>query len=240
MDLELPGTSGIEATRRLKERFPALKVVILTVFEAPETVMQAICAGADGYDRSSYPILKEVFCRLFSSELSCALWQFRKHDPPGGIDDVGDPGRLVKLGVVPYGSFGRVGIAKRKNPSSSKRGRGIAMAWGDMAFAHEIGHTIGLKHASKAHGEGGGGSAEGDWPYAHGSIGLQNFGVITQESTPPGDFDFGQWDVRLVGRTPGEEVEWVFPVADRGLCSVRTAVGGSGRGSGTPRGTRTR
>lgn len=49
MDLELPGTSGIEATRRLKERFPALKVVILTVFEAPETVMQAICAGADGY-----------------------------------------------------------------------------------------------------------------------------------------------------------------------------------------------
>lgn len=153
--------------------------------------------------RSSYPILKEVFCRLFSSKLSCALWQFRKHDPPGGIDDIGDPGRLVKLGVVPYGSFGRVGIAKRKNPSSSKRGRGIAMAWGDMAFAHEIGHTIGLKHASKAHGEGGGGSAEGDWPYAHGSIGLQNFGVITQESTPPGDFDFGQWDVRLVDPCPG-------------------------------------
>jgi DNA-binding NarL/FixJ family response regulator len=49
MDIELPGVSGIEATRRLKVLFPALPVVTLTVFDEPATILEAICAGADGY-----------------------------------------------------------------------------------------------------------------------------------------------------------------------------------------------
>jgi DNA-binding NarL/FixJ family response regulator len=49
MDLELPGISGIEATRRLKAINPALSVVVLTVFEEPATILDAIAAGVDGY-----------------------------------------------------------------------------------------------------------------------------------------------------------------------------------------------
>ncbi|HHN74725.1 MAG TPA: response regulator transcription factor [Acidobacteria bacterium] len=49
MDIEMPGINGIEATRRLKQLCPQLKVLVLTVFEASETILQAICAGADGY-----------------------------------------------------------------------------------------------------------------------------------------------------------------------------------------------
>jgi DNA-binding NarL/FixJ family response regulator len=49
MDLELPGTGGIEATRRLKKQSPNLAIVILTVFEEPTTILEAISAGADGY-----------------------------------------------------------------------------------------------------------------------------------------------------------------------------------------------
>lgn len=49
MDLELPGMSGIEATRRVKAQSPRTAVVVLTVFEEPATVLEAICAGADGY-----------------------------------------------------------------------------------------------------------------------------------------------------------------------------------------------
>ncbi len=49
MDVALPGSSGIEATRRLKLLSPATLVVILTVFEEPATILEAICAGADGY-----------------------------------------------------------------------------------------------------------------------------------------------------------------------------------------------
>jgi DNA-binding NarL/FixJ family response regulator len=48
-DLEMPGLDGIQATRRLKAALPRLKVVVLTVFEQPETILEAICAGADGY-----------------------------------------------------------------------------------------------------------------------------------------------------------------------------------------------
>ena len=49
MDLELPGMNGIEATRRLKSSLPGIKVVVLTVFEEPRLIVEAICAGADGY-----------------------------------------------------------------------------------------------------------------------------------------------------------------------------------------------
>jgi DNA-binding NarL/FixJ family response regulator len=49
MDLELPGLSGIEATRQLKQLTPNLSVVLLTAFEEPITILEAITAGADGY-----------------------------------------------------------------------------------------------------------------------------------------------------------------------------------------------
>ena len=49
MDVEMPGMNGIEATRELKKAVPEIGVVILTVFEEPETILEAICAGADGY-----------------------------------------------------------------------------------------------------------------------------------------------------------------------------------------------
>jgi DNA-binding NarL/FixJ family response regulator len=49
VDVELPGMSGIEATRHLKKLVPDLSVVMLTVFEEPATILEAITAGADGY-----------------------------------------------------------------------------------------------------------------------------------------------------------------------------------------------
>ena len=49
MDLELPEMTGIEATRRLKCLLPDTPVVVLTVFEQPHRILEAICAGADGY-----------------------------------------------------------------------------------------------------------------------------------------------------------------------------------------------
>ncbi len=49
MDLGLPGTGGIEATERLKAMIPEMKIVALTAFEEPHSVLAAICAGIDGY-----------------------------------------------------------------------------------------------------------------------------------------------------------------------------------------------
>ncbi len=49
MDLALPGTDGITATRLMKEMLPDIPIVVLTAFEEPRRVLDAICSGADGY-----------------------------------------------------------------------------------------------------------------------------------------------------------------------------------------------
>lgn len=49
MDIELPGKSGIEATRELREILPDVPIVMLTAFEDPRVVLEAISAGASGY-----------------------------------------------------------------------------------------------------------------------------------------------------------------------------------------------
>lgn len=49
MDIHLPGLSGIECVRQLKERDPSALVVMLTVYEDTEQVFQALQAGATGY-----------------------------------------------------------------------------------------------------------------------------------------------------------------------------------------------
>ncbi|MFN8547184.1 MAG: response regulator transcription factor [Candidatus Eisenbacteria bacterium] len=49
MDIDLPGIRGTEATRLLKRDWPDLLIVMLTVFEEPRDILDAICAGADGY-----------------------------------------------------------------------------------------------------------------------------------------------------------------------------------------------
>ncbi len=54
MDVRLPGISGIEATRRIRNAQPATKVVMLTVSDDEEDLFGAIRAGASGY------LLKEV------------------------------------------------------------------------------------------------------------------------------------------------------------------------------------
>ncbi|WP_395750714.1 response regulator [Prosthecobacter sp.] len=49
LDVGLPGMSGLDGIRLIKERAPKTLVVILTVFEDDDKVFQAICAGAAGY-----------------------------------------------------------------------------------------------------------------------------------------------------------------------------------------------
>ncbi len=49
VDIGLPGKSGIEGIRLLKERHPKLVLVVLTVFDDDRRIFDAICAGASGY-----------------------------------------------------------------------------------------------------------------------------------------------------------------------------------------------
>ncbi len=49
VDLGLPGMSGTEGIAILRERFPKMALVVLTVYEDNERVFRALCAGANGY-----------------------------------------------------------------------------------------------------------------------------------------------------------------------------------------------
>lgn len=49
MDVVLPVMNGIEATQRIKERWPEVKVIMLTSHGEQEKVFSAFTAGADGY-----------------------------------------------------------------------------------------------------------------------------------------------------------------------------------------------
>lgn len=48
-DIGLPGMTGIEGARILRERFPDVPILALTVYDDDKNVFEAICAGASGY-----------------------------------------------------------------------------------------------------------------------------------------------------------------------------------------------
>jgi DNA-binding NarL/FixJ family response regulator len=54
MDIEMPFMNGIEATEKVKQKYPHIKIIMLTVFDNDENIFNAIKAGADGY------LLKEI------------------------------------------------------------------------------------------------------------------------------------------------------------------------------------
>lgn len=54
MDIDMPEMNGIQATKIIKEQFPHIKILMLTIYDDDENIFQAIQAGADGY------LLKEI------------------------------------------------------------------------------------------------------------------------------------------------------------------------------------
>lgn len=109
-DIGLPGMSGIDGIRILKERYPGLAILMLTVYEDDERIFDAICAGACGYllkktpparllealreaVRGGAPMSPEVAARVVSL--------FREIRPPdrSGYDLSPHETRLLKLFV---------------------------------------------------------------------------------------------------------------------------------------------
>lgn len=54
MDIEMPVLNGIESTQVIKQKYPQIKIIMLTAFDNDENIFNAIKAGADGY------LLKEI------------------------------------------------------------------------------------------------------------------------------------------------------------------------------------
>ena len=109
-DIGLPGMSGIEGIKLLKERHPDLLVLMLTVYDDDERIFDAMCAGASGYLLKKTPpvrlleSLKEAVAggAPMSPEVACRVISlFREIRPPERADYDLTPHetRLLKLFV---------------------------------------------------------------------------------------------------------------------------------------------
>ena len=84
MDIDLPGISGIEATALVRDEFPDINVMMLTVFEDKELIFDALCVGATGYllKKSSAVQILEAIKELhnggspMSSEIARKILEF--------------------------------------------------------------------------------------------------------------------------------------------------------------------
>ena len=54
MDIEMPVMNGIKATEQVKNKYPQMKILVITVFDDDDNIFNAIKYGADGY------VLKEI------------------------------------------------------------------------------------------------------------------------------------------------------------------------------------
>lgn len=90
-DIGLPRMSGIEGTQILREKFPDLPIVVLTVHNENDKIFQALCAGANGYLLKNTPpaqiieSLKEVLdgdAPMSPEVARRVVALFRKFAPP--------------------------------------------------------------------------------------------------------------------------------------------------------------
>ncbi len=62
MDIGLPGMSGISGIKLVKERYPEVNILMLTVYHDSSRIFQSLCAGASGYllKNTPFPGIKEA------------------------------------------------------------------------------------------------------------------------------------------------------------------------------------
>lgn len=94
VDIGLPKMSGIEGIRTLKDKYPALPLVMLTIYDDDKRIFDAMCAGACGYLLKKTPparlleSLKEVVAggAPMSPEVARkVITLFRDFRPPEGV-----------------------------------------------------------------------------------------------------------------------------------------------------------
>lgn len=76
MDIQMPGMNGLEATRRIKAEMPETRIVMLTVSDDDEDVIEAVRCGAQGY------LLKSLDSETFF-DLLAGLAHGEAAIPPG-------------------------------------------------------------------------------------------------------------------------------------------------------------
>src|SRR5690625_928914 len=66
MDIQLPGMSGIQGIGIIKDRYPEIEIIMLTVYHDSHKIFDSLCAGASGYllKHTSLPEIKDSVLKL--------------------------------------------------------------------------------------------------------------------------------------------------------------------------------
>lgn len=60
LDIELPGTNGLDAISKIKKKHPSSQIIILTVYENEASIFKALSSGASGYLTKNTPSSKII------------------------------------------------------------------------------------------------------------------------------------------------------------------------------------
>lgn len=124
VDINLPGMSGIDLIRQAKAAMPQMQFLVLTVYDDPERIFQALAAGANGY------LLK----RDATSDLLAAIRDLHG----GGSPMSGSVARKVVQ------SFHRMGVSQDETENLSPRESEILQLLSDGYFYKEIACTLSI------------------------------------------------------------------------------------------------
>jgi DNA-binding NarL/FixJ family response regulator len=126
MDLNLPGASGVEATRRVLQLAPAIAVLVITMVDDEDSVFAALAAGARGY------VLKGAA----GTDIVAAL---RTVVAGGAVFGAGVAGRLLA-----GASTRRTDQVPHSPDDLTSRERDVLALLADGASNHQIARTLGV------------------------------------------------------------------------------------------------
>jgi DNA-binding NarL/FixJ family response regulator len=132
MDIDMPGISGIEAVRKVRPIDKKVHIIMLTVFDDNRHVLDAICAGANGY------LLK----KHLSDHLPDAIRQVIAGEPPMS------PGiaRMIIAGMhqaqaTPTPNDYKLSTRETEILSNLSKGKGIKLMASDLFISVETVRT---------------------------------------------------------------------------------------------------
>ena len=62
MDIGLPGMSGINGVKIIKEKYPEIEIIMITVYDDSHKIFDSLCAGASGYLLKNMPLTDVKNC----------------------------------------------------------------------------------------------------------------------------------------------------------------------------------
>src|SRR5437773_4310575 len=93
IDVRMPGMSGLDVTRIVHEKYPALPIIVMTAFGSIETAVEAIHEGA--FDFISKPMNLEELKKTVSRALAQRAIQNRERTSGEETEDTEQPGTII-------------------------------------------------------------------------------------------------------------------------------------------------